>query len=213
MQRNPEAKRRGILDAALEEFALQGIDGARTERIARAAKVNKALLYYYFKSKDELYAAVLRHVFGALFLSLDSALDREVDPAEKLLAYVEAYFDFVAASPRWPRMVMGEMMRAGAKPSPQMLKIFETKARPVMEKFVRTVEAGIKAGSIRRVDPFQIPQTVIGTVVFYFISTDMYCMMTGRDPLSPKSLKARRDFVVELISNALLTDRAGKAKR
>jgi TetR/AcrR family transcriptional regulator len=50
--RQPEQTRAAILDAALREFALEGIEGARTESIAQTAGVNKALLYYYFRDKE-----------------------------------------------------------------------------------------------------------------------------------------------------------------
>ena len=62
----PEQSRAAILQAAIREFAREGVAGARTDAIARAAKVNKALLYYYFKDKEALYGAVLDQVFGGL---------------------------------------------------------------------------------------------------------------------------------------------------
>src|ERR1039458_628157 len=62
----PKESRASILKAAVAEFAEHGIAGARTDAIARAAHVNKALLYYYFKDKDALYEAVLDHVFSGM---------------------------------------------------------------------------------------------------------------------------------------------------
>src|SRR5208337_1107158 len=62
----PEESRASILEAAVAEFAEYGVAGARTDAIARAAHVNKALLYYYFKDKEALYEAVLDHVFSGL---------------------------------------------------------------------------------------------------------------------------------------------------
>src|SRR5271156_4457685 len=62
----PEESRAAILQAAAQEFADHGIAGARTDAIAREARVNKALLYYYFKDKETLYAAVLDHAFAGL---------------------------------------------------------------------------------------------------------------------------------------------------
>ena len=62
----PEKTRAAILKAALEEFAHEGVTGARTDEIARRAGVNKALLYYYFKDKEGLYAAALDQVFSGL---------------------------------------------------------------------------------------------------------------------------------------------------
>ncbi len=68
--RNAEHSRRAILEAAMREFAELGVDGARTDSIARSAGVNKALLYYYFHNKESLYGAVLDDVFSARFQGL-----------------------------------------------------------------------------------------------------------------------------------------------
>src|ERR1022692_4744369 len=73
----PEQSRASILKAAMAEFAEYGIAGARTDAIARAAHVNKALLYYYFKDKDSLYGAVLDQVFGGLIACVGEVLSRD----------------------------------------------------------------------------------------------------------------------------------------
>src|SRR5215468_8464392 len=88
----PEESRAAILQAAIREFAREGVAGARTDAIARAARVNKALLYYYFKDKDALYSAVLDHVFGGLRQAVEAALALNVPPREKILAYAGAHF-------------------------------------------------------------------------------------------------------------------------
>src|ERR1700683_1916043 len=96
----PEESRASILKAAVAEFAEHGMAGARTEAIARAAHVNKALLYYYFKDKDALYEAVLDHVFGGLRARVMPALESDSAPRQKMLEYVGAYFDYIAGNPR-----------------------------------------------------------------------------------------------------------------
>src|ERR1700676_390751 len=92
----PEQSRAAILQAAVREFADQGIAGARTDAIARAAKVNKALLYYYFKDKEALYGAVLDQVFGGLTQSIHEALSRDLPPSQRILAYPGRHFDSIA---------------------------------------------------------------------------------------------------------------------
>ena len=72
----PEKTRAAILKAALEEFAHEGVTGARTDEIARRAGVNKALLYYYFKDKEGLYTAALDQVFSGLHQRVASVLER-----------------------------------------------------------------------------------------------------------------------------------------
>src|SRR5436309_15577407 len=86
----PEKTRAGIVEAALEEFAHEGVTGARTDEIARSAGVNKALLYYYFKDKDGLYAAVLEQVISGLFTRVEAVLNRtDLNCRKKLLLYAE----------------------------------------------------------------------------------------------------------------------------
>src|ERR1043166_9768340 len=86
----PEKTRAAILKAALEEFSHEGVTGARTDEIARRAGVNKALIYYYFKDKEGLYAAALEQVFSGLHQRIISVLDRtELPPRDRLVQYVQ----------------------------------------------------------------------------------------------------------------------------
>src|ERR1700689_5826657 len=101
----PKESRAAILAAAALEFAEHGIAGARTDAIAREARVNKALIYYYFKDKETLYGTVLDEAFGALKVNVFRVLDSELPSREKILAYVAAYFDFVAANQMYPKLM------------------------------------------------------------------------------------------------------------
>src|SRR5579871_3989265 len=98
----PEESRAAILQAAALEFAEHGIAGARTDAIAREARVNKALLYYYFKDKETLYGAVLDDAFSGLKTAVLQALDSDLPAREKILAYVGQYFDFIASNQLYP---------------------------------------------------------------------------------------------------------------
>ena len=92
-RRQPETSRNAIMAGALVEFAEQGLAGARMDAIAAAAGVNKALLYYYFRSKDELYAAVLDEFFRRLDARIGRALESGASASERLLFYARAHFD------------------------------------------------------------------------------------------------------------------------
>ena len=81
----PEKTRSAILKAAMHEFASEGVAGARTDQIARAAGVNKALLYYYFKDKEALYGAVVDSIFEGMRDRLMQVLDSDLPPREKIL--------------------------------------------------------------------------------------------------------------------------------
>src|SRR4029077_19914867 len=130
----PEESRAAILKAAVAELAEHGIAGARTDAIARAAHVNKALLYYYFEDKGALYEAVLDHVFSGLRARVMPVLESRLRPRQKMLEYLGAYFDYIAANPRFPRVVQAEWMRSGAKGSVPMQRVAKKYFRPLFEK-------------------------------------------------------------------------------
>src|SRR5919108_5850405 len=119
----PERTRAAILQAATKEFSQEGVAGARTDAIARAARVNKALLYYYFKDKETLYGAVLDHVFGGLTSAVMEVLARDLPPQEKILCYAGTHFDYIANHHLYPRIVQGEIMRAGRGGAPHLERI------------------------------------------------------------------------------------------
>ena len=203
----PEKTRAAILKAALEEFAHEGASGARTDEIARRAGVNKALLYYYFKDKDGLYAAALEQVFSGLHDQVMAILNREdLAPRAKLLQYVEAHFDYIAGRPFYPRLVQREFMRSGARPlSPVANRILEHYARPLYEQLEKLVREGIRTADFRKVDPAETVSSILGTIVFYFISIPAQQVIRSGDAASADRIANRRAAVLDWVSAALFT--------
>src|SRR6202142_457139 len=177
----PEESRAAILRAAVAEFAEYGIAGARTDAIARAARVNKALLYYYFKDKDALYEAVLDHVFGGLRDRVTPVLDSKLPPRQKMLEYLGAYFDYIAANPCFPRVVQAEWMRAGAG-SPRMQRVAKEYFRPIFEKVAEVLREGISAGEFRAVNPMDFLPSLAAVIVFYFGAAPLMKALMKVDP-------------------------------
>lgn len=199
----PEESRAAILKAAVAEFAEHGIAGARTDAIACAAHVNKALLYYYFKDKDALYAAVLDHVFGGLRDRVMPVLDSKVPPRQKMLEYLGTYFDYIAANPRFPRVVQAEWMRSGSKGSAPMQRVAKQYFRPIFQKLVEVLREGIATGEFRAVNPMDFLPSVAAVIVFYFAAAPVMKTLLKVDPLSKQRIRERRAFVLDFISAAL----------
>src|SRR6202162_2002819 len=139
----PEESRAAILQAAAKEFAEHGIAGARTDAIAREARVNKALLYYYFKDKETLYGAVLDEAFSGLKNTVFRVLDSDLPPRQKMMAYVGAYFDYIASNQLYPRLMQREMMRAREGQSQHIDKVIKAYIQPIFVRVGELLRKGI----------------------------------------------------------------------
>src|SRR5215472_2880281 len=170
----PEATREAILQAASSEFAMEGLAGARMDAIAHAARVNKALLYYYFHDKDALYGAVLDQFFRPLFSRLSEVLDGSASPGEKILGYALAHFDTIAGAPHYARLFQSEMMSAGRGVSPHLAEMVERYARPVFVRLQATLKEGVENGQFRQIDILQFIPSMVATIVFYFVAAPIF---------------------------------------
>jgi TetR/AcrR family transcriptional regulator len=199
----PEESRAAILRAAAKEFAEHGIAGARTDAIARHARVNKALLYYYFKDKETLYGAVLDSAFSGLKSAVFQVLDSDLPPRQKILAYVGAYFDFVAANQAYPKLMQREMMRAREGRSPHIEKVIKNSFRPIFSRVSELLRKGIAEGEFRDVDPAHFIPSMVSMIVFYFSGAPVMQRIVRFNPLAPERIAERRAAVLDFISAAL----------
>ena len=200
----PEETRNAILQAAMKEFAQNGLAGSRTDAIAKAAKVNKALLYYYFKDKETLYGAALDHAFAEQATHMLGVLYREMPPQQKILTYVGEYFDFVASHPLNRNLAQREMMRSG-NTSPHFQRIAKNYFQPLFKKLSEVIRQGIADGDFRPVNPAQFVPSIVALVVFYFTSSATIKAAAGFDPLSPERVAERRAAVLDFVSAALFS--------
>ena len=203
----PEESRAAILKAAAREFAAHDVAGARTDAIAREARVNKALLYYYFKDKETLYGAVLDTAFIGLKNAVFQALDSPLPPREKILAYAGAYFDHIASNQIYPRLMQREMMRAREGQSPHIDKIIKNYIQPIFLRVSEVLREGIAQGEFRPVNPTHFVPSMVAMIVFYFSSAPMMQKIVGYNPLTPERIAERRTAVLDFISAALFRTR------
>jgi TetR/AcrR family transcriptional regulator len=201
----PEESRAAILQAAAKEFAEQGIAGARTDSIARAAGVNKALLYYYFKDKETLYGAVLDSAFLAMKANVFQALDSDLPSREKIMAYVGTYFDFIAMNQLYPKLMQREMMRAREGHSEHIDRLIKTYFQPIYRRLGQVLKQGIAEGEFRKVDPSHFIPSMIAMIVFYFNSAPVMQRIVRFNPLAPRRIAERRAAVLDFVSAALFS--------
>ncbi len=199
----PAASRAAILRAAAEEFAEHGIAGARTEAIAREARVNKALLYYYFKDKETLYGAVLDNAFSGLKATVFRVLDSDLPPRKKIMTYVGTYFDFIASNQVYPKLMQREMMRAREGHSPHIEKLVKNYFQPIFARVSELLRKGIVEGEFRKIDPAHFIPSMVAMIIFYFSSAPLMQKIVRFNPLAPERIAERRAAVLDFISAAL----------
>lgn len=199
----PEQSRAAILQAAVREFAREGVAGARTDAIARSAGVNKALLYYYFKDKEALYQAVLDEVFSGVRVAIENALAQPLPPRERLKAYVCAHFDYIASNQLYPRIVHAEFLRA-SRDSSRLQRIAKEYFRPIFSRVAELLAEGVQSGDFRPVNPMHFIPSMVSVIVFYFTTAaPIIKIMMGEDPMSTKRIAERRAAVLDFITAAL----------
>ena len=131
----PDESKATILQAAIREFAREGLAGARIDTISHAAKVNKALLYYYFIDKDTLYGATLDYVFKMRTDRLMKVLREDVPPGEKILRYVGAFYDYLVEFPYHRDMIQREVLVLERKS--QMKRVILRYVKPTYQELLR----------------------------------------------------------------------------
>jgi len=201
-----------ILRAAIREFSAHGLSGARTDAIAESAGANKALLYYYFKSKQGLYEAALEEVSGTVVENALAALDPKYSAGERLLRTALNHFDRILTQHEFQSFMHQEMVRFRRDERGSMPVIYRTAFQPLMEKLRLSVEEGVKAGELCQLDWLQVAYSIFGPNVFYFLSAPMMQLVLPFEPMNEAALGSRRKAVAEFLGNALFTDRAHGSK-
>jgi AcrR family transcriptional regulator len=188
-----------ILKAAERIYAECGLAGARTEAIAAAASVNKALLYYYFKSKDGLYQAVVGSQVREFQQQAREVLSAKGPAGPILLRYVSYHFDFIGTHPHYPR-IFQRMMMEGDRALERMIREHSV---PIMNLLMAVLERGMKSGEFRRMDKGHTIVSIGGLTAHYFNIAPAFRVITGQDPYSKANLATRKAEVLKFIRYAL----------
>jgi len=196
-----------ILDAALSEFAAHGLAGARTEHIAAAAGVNKALLYYYFESKEKLYAAALEMVSARVRDRSMAVFLRDATPGERLVRAALDHFDRILTQREFQSLMQQEMMRLHKGEQGELPILVKRIFAPLQTMFFSMVREGIASGELIETDWMQIILSALGSNVFYFLSAPVWRLVTPLEPFDQEVLRARRVALVEFLGQAIFQDR------
>jgi len=111
MTENDKQTEEKIFESATEVFIMKGMDGARMQDIANHAGINKALLHYYYRTKDHLFNAVFEKIAGQIFKKFAPVLDENLSLEEKIRFFFREHISFLQRNPRLPSFLLNELNR------------------------------------------------------------------------------------------------------
>lgn len=185
-----------ILDAAARLMGESGYDGVSARDIAEEAGVNKALVFYYWGSKPELFEKVLERYYNAHRDALDSAFKSQGTMVERVHRVLDAYLDFIEEHRIYPRLVQQQL--TGGGPHTDMVRrnlaaFFDWITEALAEIAPKTGPLASKHFYL----------SISGIVTNYFTVTPALAEQWGEDPMSPSALAERREHLHWLVDTLL----------
>lgn len=162
-----ERTKETILTTAGRHFADHGFDGARMDRIARDAKVNKATIYYNIGNKEDLYAAVLNHTFEKGFGSLKTLLDSDLSATQKLEAYIRHMANALRNNPILGKILMREQLSQGS----HLPESFAQNIVQMLDCLTEILDQGEQEDIFEPADTVTIHFMILGTLIFQMTSS------------------------------------------
>jgi AcrR family transcriptional regulator len=176
-----------IIDAARKVFVKKGMAGARMQEIADEAGINKALLHYYFRSKEKLFDRIFLEAFKTVSFGVGSTFSGKGTVLEKLKKFIDLYMDVLMNNQYLPVFVLGELNH-----NPERLqKIIEQNITSIMESFFAEIVKEINNGTIKPMHPVHIILNIMGMLILPFIARPLVA------PIIKESLNLDFDQIIQ----------------
>jgi len=203
--RSRQPSRDKILDCAEQLFARRGFAGIGIAEVAETVGLGKSSLFHHFRSKAQLYAAVVARILGRIEAVLMDSLARGGTPAERLDRWVDALIDELVAHPTYARLLLRSLFEddelAGDLPE-------EKEANATIQRVVgagsRLLREGMAAGEFRPASVGHTLQTLIGATVFHFASGEFGDGLIGRPIFSKSEVRRRKNEIKSLLRRGLI---------
>ena len=189
---DPQAGTRDrLFAAAAREFSARGFAGANVDRIADAARVNKAMLYYHFGSKSNLYGEVLRDMFEAVAARLAATVGPDADPAARVSAVAEAIGREAEVRPHFPPIWLREVAEGGAHLDKATIGVMGGLVRHM----TTAVGDGVASGQFVPANAFLVHLGIVGPLLLFFATAPL------RKKVSPELARAVNLSTDEVIAH------------
>ena len=175
-KKNDDTQER-ILAASKKIFLAKGMSGARMQDIADEAGINKALLHYYFRNKEQLFETIFKEASAQFFPKIVGVIESELPLFEKIEIFCKVYIDMLIQNPYMPLFVLTEINK-----DPKRLKyrIWKDRESP-FGNFAAHVEKEIKAKKIKPIKPGHLFINMLSMCIFPFLSKPMWLLASGMD--------------------------------
>jgi TetR/AcrR family transcriptional regulator len=185
-----------ILDAAHRVFLRRGSAGARTQEIADEAGVNKALLHYYFRSKERLASAVFRRAAAKLMPPVIATLGSADDLETKVQRVIEIELDVLLRHPYLPGYIISELTHNPDRGKQFLAALSEMPLAELVSTVLavlgRQIRARVRAGGMRPITPDQFILNLLSLCIFPFAARPMVQTVLQLDDAAFERLIARR---------------------
>ena len=168
-RRGKVGTRERLFAAAATEFATRGFAGANVDRIAHAARVNKAMLYYHFKSKAGLYGEILRDMFQAVADRLAATTSPAADPAARIRAMVQAIAHEAEARPHFPAIWLREIAEGGVHVDKPTVAI----VAGILQLVAGAVKDGVASRRFVPANPLLVQLGIVGPLLMFFATAPL----------------------------------------
>jgi len=170
-----------ILDAAFSIFLQKGKAGTKMQEIADKAGVNKALLHYYFRSKDNLYRTVVKQVVEKFILSLIKDLDLSLSFKEILKDFIFNHIGFIRENKQVLQFFMGEMWMNSTEVMHKFQEAMKIQDKSAFVIIMNRIEKAIEDKEIKEGDPFNLLVNILSLDIFFFVLSPMFFLMADYD--------------------------------
>ncbi len=185
-ERSTEEK---ILAAAKKVFTSKGMAGGRMQDIADEAGINKALLHYYFRSKEKLFEVIFFEAAQKLFPRINLIFESDMPLFDKIENFTEQYITLMSENPYLPLFVLNEVSK---EPEVFIKKIWGKQNIPQPQKFLAQIEREVKSGTIKKISPLHLLINLISLSIFPFVAKPMIQFTLGLDEIQFKNVMEQR---------------------
>ena len=201
--RDADRSQSTILAAARDEFAEYGLGGARMDRIAERAGLNKRLIYYYFEDKEKLFQAVLEQAYRDIRDQERQLRLLDLDPPMAVRRLIEFTWNYYLEHPEFMTLLnSANLHKARHLEGSQRARELNS---PLVETLAAVLERGRQDGTFRGgVDPVQLYVSIAGLSYFYLSNSHTLSAIFGRDLITAKSRSERLSHMSDVILGYLL---------